>query len=344
MNQALLKSFLFDRQQPDYRLRQIIRNYYSGRFKSFSDMTDLPKDLRNELEHRLPFLSLQPQKIQVVGQTQKALLQLSDNQTIESVLMDYGDWLTACVSSQVGCPLNCKFCATGKMGFVRNLTTEEIIDQIIFWKQQISLPCQGEVVPPRRDRRGFRVVFMGMGEPFLNWDNLLAALKIINSPSALNIGARKISVSTAGIVPKIKEFADLNTEINLAVSLHSLDQKVRQSIMPMALQYPLDQLKSACLYYVNRTHRQLFFEYSLIRGVNDRPADLNLLIPFLSSHRLFFLNLIPLNSVTCGLSPSSSSTTNSFTSQLQRHHLNFSLRHSFGQDISAACGQLATSA
>lgn len=347
MNLDLLKNFLSDHHQPDYRYRQIADNYFSGRFDSFADMSNLPKDLRSELQQNFSLLSVTPQKIDLSGHTQKALLQLSDANTIESVLMDYDDWLTACLSSQVGCSLACKFCATGKMGFIRNLSVEEIIDQIIFWKQKLlnykKPPFLKGGSSTNVEQRGLnRIVFMGMGEPFLNWDNLLSALKIINSKDGLNIGSRKISISTAGIVPKIKEFADLDSEINLAISLHSLDQKIRQSIMPIAKQYPLSQLKSACLYYVNRTHRQLFFEYSLIKNVNDRPADLNLLIPFLSSHRLFFLNLIPLNPITGGLSPSSSSVTNSFISQFQQHHINFSLRRSFGQNISAACGQLAS--
>jgi 23S rRNA (adenine2503-C2)-methyltransferase len=266
VNLDLLKTFLSTLQEPDYRYRQIVKNYYSSRFSSFSDMTDLPKDLRANLQSKIPLLSLSLAKISLSGHTQKALLQLADNQTIESVLMDYGQWLTACVSSQIGCPLACKFCATGQMGFIRNLTVEEIIDQIIFWNQKVYPKYIG------------RIVFMGMGEPFLNWDNLLSALSIINSPNGLNVGSRKISISTAGIVPKIKEFTDLNTEINLAISLHSLDQKTRQSIMPVAKQYPLPELLDACLYYVNQTHRQLFFEYALIQGVNDRPADLQLIV------------------------------------------------------------------
>lgn len=338
-----LQNLLKKLSEPDFRFRQIVRNYYSGRFKSFEQMTDLPKSLRSYLQQHLSLLSVEEKQISQSVHTQKALLQLSDSHTIESVLMDYDDWLTACLSSQVGCPLGCKFCATGQMGFIRNLTVEEIIDQILFWKHYISPLSKGEAHAPagERDLAVRRVVFMGMGEPFLNWDSLLGAIKIINSKDGLNIGQRKISISTAGIVPKIKEFADLDSEINLAISLHSLDQKIRQSIMPIAKQYPLNLLKSACLYYINRTHRQLFFEYSLIKNVNDRPADLNLLVPFLSSHHLFFLNLIPLNPIAGGFPPSSSSTTNSFVSQLRQHHINFSLRRSFGQKIHAACGQLA---
>ena len=169
--------------------------------------------------------------------------------------MDYGDWLTACLSSEVGCPLNCAFCATGKMGFKRNLTAEEMLDQILYWNHKIFPKYIG------------RLVFMGMGEPFLNWDNLLTTLKIIKEN--LDIGSRKISISTAGIIPKIYEFTDLNTEINLALSLHAPDQETRQKIMPIALQYHFDDLIKSLNYYTAHTRRQLFLEYALIDNIND---------------------------------------------------------------------------
>jgi len=243
--------------------------------------------------------------------------------------MDYEDWLTACVSSQVGCPLNCSFCATGKMGFKRNLTAEEIVDQILYWNQKIYPKYIG------------RVVFMGMGEPFLNWDNILTAINIINSKDGLNIGARKISISTAGVVDKIKEFADLDTQINLAISLHSADQKTRESFMPIAKEFTLSQLKNACNYYVGKTNRQLFFEYALM-DINTSQNDAKLLADFINSNRLFFLNLIPLNSVDGGMTPASPGQQKTFIDYLNKLGVEYSLRRSFGQDISAACGQLAT--
>ena len=350
MNLDLLADFLHARNLPDYRFRQIKKHYYSGRYSSFDELTDLPLSLRSELADNFPFLSVKPAKILSAKSTRKALLTLTDGRQIESVLMDYRQWQTVCVSSQVGCPLGCLFCATGKMGFVRQLSAEELIDQILFWKNYSAtappFPQRGDggdLSPAKAGKRDFfRIVFMGMGEPFLNWDNLLASLKVINSPDGLNIGQRKISLSTAGIVPKIIDFANLNTEINLAVSLHSADQKTRRHLMPIAKQYPLPSLLQACRYYTTHTRRQLFFEYALIKNQNDSPRHLRLLIDFLKTDPLFYLNLISLNPTDSQLSPSPKNIRTHFESELRKNRLNFSLRRSFGQPIAAACGQLAT--
>jgi 23S rRNA (adenine2503-C2)-methyltransferase len=215
------------------------------------------------------------------------------------------------------------------MGFKRNLSANEIVDQILYWNQKIHPSFVG------------RIVFMGMGEPFLNWDNLIEALKIINSKEGLTIGARKISISTAGVADKIIEFTKLDTQINLAVSLHSANQKYRQSIMPIAKKYNLDELKKACLYYVNHTNRQLFFEYALT-SQNTSQIDAKLLANFVHSHRLFFVNLIPLNPVKGGLIPATKDQQKLFMNYLNQLRVEYSLRQSFGQSYSAACGQLAT--
>jgi len=324
-----LKSFIEQQNLPDFRYRQIVKNYYSGRYNSFDQMTDLSLDIRAKLSAQLSLLSVSEEKNVGDQSTQKSLLKLADGNLIESVVMDYEDWITACVSSQVGCPLGCQFCATGKMGFKRNLTADEIVDQVLYWNQKISPSFIG------------RIVFMGMGEPFLNWDNLVESLKIINSPDGLNIGARKISISTAGVADKIIEFANLDIQINLAISLHSANQKYRESIMPIARQFNLDELKKACLYYANHTNRQLFFEYALM-DQNTSQGDANLLADFLHSHRLFFLNLIPLNPVSGGMNPATKDQQKLFMSYLNQLGVEYSLRRSFGQSYSAACGQLAT--
>ena len=338
MDVKAVKIYLSSLNLPQYRQKQILKNYFSGHYLTFLDMTDLPKDLRFDLEKNFSLISLHESKLITDTDTQKAVLALKDNLAIESVLMNYDDWLTACVSSQVGCPLNCAFCATGKMGFKRNLTSEEIVDQILYWKNILSNPNK----PPflkggaRRAEDLKRIVFMGMGEPLLNWDNLLSALKIIKDD--LNIGSRKISVSTAGIIPKIYEFADLNTEINLAISLHAPDQETRQQIMPIALKYQFPDLIKSLNYYTAHTRRQLFLEYALIDGINDSESHLDKLITLLKSNRLFYLNLIPLNPVKGGLNPSSN--LNLFADTLEKNHLNFSLRRSLGKSTNSACGQL----
>lgn len=329
MDLVKLKEFLVSQNLPEFRYRQIVKNYYSSRYQSFDQMTDLSLDLRSKLSAQFSLYSVTEEKIVGDQSTQKALLKLAGNQKIESVLMNYDDWITACVSSQVGCSLNCQFCATGKMGFIRNLTPPEIVDQILYWNQKIYPSFVG------------RIVFMGMGEPFLNWDNLLESLKIINSTGGLNIGARKISISTAGVVPKIIEFTNLNTQINLAISLHSANQKYRETIMPIAKKFNLDELKKACLYYVNKTNRQLFFEYALT-DKNTSFDDAKLIADFLHSHHLFFLNLIPLNPVKDGLKPVSKVQQDLFINNLDKFGVQYTLRRSFGQKFSAACGQLVT--
>jgi len=323
---------------PDFRYRQILKNYFSGRYLNFSEMTDLPKDLRQSLEKKFSLLSVSESNLSEGVGTKKAVLKLKDALAVESVLMDYGDWVTACVSSQVGCPLNCAFCATGKMGLKRNLTAEEIVDQILYWKNILSNSNK----PPflkggaRRAEDLKRIVFMGMGEPFLNWDSLMSAIKIIKEN--IGIGSRKISISTAGIIPKIYEFSDLNIEINLAVSLHAPDQKTRQQIMPIAKKYEFNDLIKSLNYYTARTRRQLFLEYALIKDINDTPSHLAKLITLLKSNRLFYLNLISLNPIKGGLLPSSKHKI--FSDTLAKNHLNFSFRQSFGQSIDSACGQL----
>jgi 23S rRNA (adenine2503-C2)-methyltransferase len=326
MNISQISEYLNSLNLPQYRQKQILKNYFSGRYQNFSEMTDLPKDLRENLDKKFSLLSVSEIKLQQGTDTQKVALKLGDDLAIESVLMDYDQWLTACLSSQVGCPLNCAFCATGKMGFKRNLTTEEIIDQILYWNHKLFPKYVG------------RIVFMGMGEPFLNWDNLMAALKIIKT--GLNIGSRKISISTAGVVPKIYEFADLDTEINLAISLHAPNQNIREKIMPISKQYDFKDLIKSLNYYTAHTRRQLFLEYALIKDINDRQDCLDELIKILKSNSLFYLNLIPLNPIKGGLTPSPNLKL--FSDTLQKNHLNFSLRQTFGQSIDSACGQLIT--
>jgi len=321
-----IKNYFDTLNLPSFRYRQIVKNYFSGRYQSFSEMTDLPKELRASLDEKFSLLSVSEIKLSEGIDTKKVALKLNDNLAVESVLMDYDQWVTACVSSQVGCPLGCAFCATGKMGLKRDLTSEEIIDQIIYWNHKIFPRYIG------------RIVFMGMGEPFLNWDNLMDSLRIIKEN--LDIGSRKISISTAGIIPRIYNFADLDTEINLAISLHASNQKSREMIMPIAKTYPYEELIKSLNYYTVHTRRQLFLEYALIKDINDSDSDLSELINLLKSNNLFYLNLIPLNPIKGGLLPSPKMKI--FTDALSKTHQNFSLRQSFGQSIDSACGQLIT--
>jgi 23S rRNA (adenine2503-C2)-methyltransferase len=321
MDLSLVKAYLVDNHHPEYRFRQIVKNYYSGKYQKFEDMTDLSLPLRQELDKQFTLSSVKLENLLQDKFSQKALLGLQDELKIETVLMNYGQWTTACISSQVGCPLGCVFCATGKMGLKRNLTVDEIVDQILFWKNKHEVN---------------RLVFMGMGEPFLNWDNLITSLTIIKKE--LTIGSRKISISTAGVAPRIVDFANLNTEINLAISLHSADQATRELMMPIAKQYSLNELNKSLDYYTKTTNRQVFFEYLLAKDVNDSPYHLDLLIDFINSNKLFYLNLIPLNPIKGGLTPSTK--LEYFQNELTKAHVNYSVRHSIGQSINSACGQL----
>lgn len=324
MDLSKINEFLISSGEPPFRFRQIKKNYFSGQYNNFIEMTDLPLILRKQLEDNFSLYSVKSLNLLKDKFSQKALLSLNDELKIETVLMDYDNWQTVCVSSQIGCPLGCKFCATGKMGFIRNLTATEIIDQIIFWNHNLYPKYIG------------RVVFMGMGEPFLNWDNVTSALSVIQSD--LGIGSRKISISTAGIIDGINRFTDIDSEINLAVSLHSANQKTRELIMPIAKQYTLVDLKSSLERYITKTRRQVFFEYALIKDLNDTVAEINELSKFINSNNLFFLNLIPLNPIKNGLIPSTRLTE--AEKQLTKNHVKYSVRHSFGRSINSACGQL----
>lgn len=333
-----IKAFLEEQNLPAFRLRQIQKNYFSGKYASFSEMSDLPIGLRTELDQKFPLFSVTAKSILKGDSSQKAVLELSDGLKIETVLMDYEQWLTACVSTQVGCPLACTFCATGKMGLKRNLTTSEIVDQVLFWNHHLDVIARSAATWQSTQKSPYvgRIVFMGMGEPFLNWDNLVSSLEILRND--LKIGARKISISTAGVVPRIYDFAALDTEINLAISLHSADQITREEMMPIAKQHSLDELAKALDYYTKKTNRQVFFEYLLAKDVNDSDYHLEQLIEFLKTNRLFYLNLIPLNPIKGGLTPSTRLEV--FQKELLKNRIDFSVRHSIGQSINSACGQL----
>jgi len=332
MDLNLVEKYLAKKQEPAFRLKQIKAAFYKESVIGFEEITTLPKPFREELAKSLPWLLVKPLKVQGAKKigAQKALFALKDNLKTESVLMYYRDWISVCVSVMAGCPLGCKFCATGQSGFKRNLTAFEIIDQVVFWNQQLK----------KEGRAVSHVVFMGMGEPFLNWENTWAAVNIMNDKNCLNIGQRHITISTAGIISGIQKFTNLDSQVNLAVSLHSPFQQVRESLMPIANKNPLPKLIATCLDYVRQTRRKLFFEYALIEGVNDRMSDVAELKKIFTSP-LFHLNLIKLNQTRSNLQPSEEKTIERFTDALAKNHISYTLRRSLGTGIKAACGQLA---
>ncbi|RJR25993.1 23S rRNA (adenine(2503)-C(2))-methyltransferase RlmN [Candidatus Microgenomates bacterium] len=327
-----LAEFLKKEKVPAYRLKQIKEAYFKQNLGSFNDISSLPLSLREKLTKNFSWLNIKPEK--TLGSKKegavKAALTLEDGLKIESVLMFYRNWNTACLSVMVGCPLGCEFCATGQMGFKRNLTDYEITDQIVFWNRFLN----------EKGGRVGKVVFMGMGEPFLNWENTFQAIKTINSKDGLNIGQRNITVSTAGIPGKIKEFADLETQINLAISLHSPFQEKREEIMPSAKKNTLGELMASAEYYVKKTNRKLFFEYALIKNINDRKEDA-LEIAKLFRNKLFHLNLINLNPTGSKHYAALPKNIAEFTKILDQKYIPYTIRRSVGASIQAACGQLA---
>ncbi|HTI99507.1 MAG TPA: 23S rRNA (adenine(2503)-C(2))-methyltransferase RlmN [Dongiaceae bacterium] len=332
--------------QPAYRVAQLLEWLYVHRVTAWDAMTNLPKALREKLQHEY---SLQPLKmVRKQGArdvTQKFLWQLADGQFIESVLIPanpalYGeasDRHTLCVSTQVGCAYGCKFCASGLDGWKRNLTPDEIVEQVLAverWNKE-SAPDATST-----DRLVNNLVIMGMGEPLANYENLLKALKILNAPWGGGIGARKITVSTSGLVPQIRKLADEPAQFRLAISLHGATDAVRDRIMPVNRKHPLAELTAACEYYQQKKERMITLEYILIAGVNDsldqtRPlADL--------ARRLHAkVNLIPYNRVeSLAWERPAESVCEAFLAGLENLGITATLRREKGHDIDAACGQL----
>src|SRR5712675_2737862 len=321
--------------EPSYRADQITHWLYQKRVNSFAEMTDLPQALRMQLADNFSFDNIDT--LRVLGSkdtTRKFLFRLKDGNLIESVLIPaspalYGersDRRTICVSTQVGCAYGCKFCASGLDGFSRNLRPHEIVDQVIAVEQ-----ASGERID--------NIVFMGMGEPLANLENLTRAIRIINAPWGLGIGARHITVSTSGLAPQIRELANESTQFRLALSLHGATDEVRGKIMPVNRKYPLKVLLEACDYYVAKK-RRMMFEYILIADVNDtdeQAGELAKIARRLSAK----INLIPYNTVE-GLewSRPSRSRQEQFQSILRQHGVVATLRREKGHDIAAACGQL----
>ena len=322
--------------QPKYRATQVMRWLYERRVKAFSEMTDLPASLRSALDQEFLFDELKSmRKLGSADTTRKFLFELGDGSLIETVLIPaspalYGetsDRRTLCVSSQVGCAYGCKFCASGLEGWSRNLHAGEIVDQLLKVEE-----LSGEKVN--------NIVFMGMGEPLANFQSLLRAISIINSPWGIGLGARHITVSTSGLAPQIKALADQPLQIRLAISLHGATDEVRSQIMPVNRKYNLNTLLEACDYYADRKKQRISFEYILIEEVNDTKEQAHALVQH--ANRLEAkVNLIPYNTVE-GLpwKRPSLRRQDAFLEILKRSGVSATIRREKGHDIEAACGQL----
>ncbi len=285
------------KEEPAFRLKQIKKAVFSDLIENWQDITTLPQDLREILSRECPIAGLKPEKIFTSedNQTIKVLFELKDGPVvsssnhfkIESVLMRHGDERrTVCVSSQVGCAMDCQFCATGQQGFKRNLSSSEIVDQVLYFARLIKKP----------EERISNLVFMGMGEPFLNYDNVLNAIRILNDKDGFNLGARHISISTCGIIEGIKELAQEKLQVNLAISLHASNNKLRLKLMPINKTYPIEKIMAAVDDYIKKTKRRVMFEYLMIDGINDSPL-LAIELAKLLEKPLCFVNLISFNPI-----------------------------------------------
>lgn len=333
--------------EPAFRARQIYRHLYINVAGAVSDMTDLPKSLRERVERDTDLCTLKKTGMLCGddGLTRKALFQLPDGAPVESVLMVYPDRATVCVSSQSGCPMACSFCATGKLGFLHDLTSGQIIEQVMWAARELRViraekkPLAGELPKALGN-----IVFMGMGEPFNNYNHWWTAVERLHDPAGFNMGARSFTVSTVGLVPGILKLAEEKLQVNLAISLHSPDDDLRAEMMPVNKRYPIRDLIEAVRTYIEKTNRRVSFEYVLLQEKNDLPEHAERLADLLRKPTplLCHVNLIPWNPVPgTPLDRSSRRRVLTFQKVLQDRGVPCTVRVERGTDIAAACGQLA---
>ena len=325
------QDWLVEHKQPKFRAGQIFDWLYKKRVSSIEEMSNLPKDLKAAISESFDFTTLSERKKQVASDgTTKFLFELADGNLIETVLMRHNYGCSVCVTTQVGCRIGCKFCASTLSGLKRNLEAGEIVAQVL--RVQQHLDEIGERVS--------HIVVMGIGEPFENYDNLTQFIHIINSDKGLNIGARHITVSTSGIVPKIYDFANHHPQVSFAISLHAPNDDLRTQLMPINRAYPLVKLLEAAKFYVEKTNRRITFEYGLIKNVNDTVECANQLADVLRGINCH-VNLIPVNYVPeRGFDRTPIEHIEQFEKTLKKRGINATVRRELGSDIDAACGQL----
>jgi len=333
LNLENFQCILEDWGEPRYRAEQIWQGLYIQLWDSSDKFTNIPISLREKLGGQFVFGHLEPISIlySADGFTTKILFRLPDGAAIEAVLMEYDKRRTLCISTQVGCAMGCVFCATGQMGLSRNLSSGEIVEQVLFYVRLLK----------ERGEKVTNIVLMGMGEPFLNYDAVMSSIELLNHPEGLKIGSRRITISSVGIIPAIEKFTNEEKQVNLAISLHATDNDLRSSMLPINIKYPIDELIKVCRNYVKTTGRRITFEWALIQDLNDSPEqadELGILLKGLNCH----VNIIPLNP-TKGYAGKKSETirVNEFKKKLDQHKISCTIRVRRGLDIQAGCGQLA---
>lgn len=323
-----LRELVTEMGQPAFRAKQLYEWLHVKNVCSFTDMTNLPAAMREQLNERFGFNT----PVEIAKQiskdgSRKYLLQFSDGTSVETVGMPRRNKLAVCISSQAGCAMGCAFCATGLAGLTRSLTAQEMLDQVLHVSQDFG-------------ERVTSVVFMGQGEPFANFDETVAALRLLNEPGGLEIGARHLTVSTCGVIPGIKRFAELPEQFTLAISLHSAVQSTRNQLMPGVKKYTLLRLHEAIQAYVEKTGRRPTYEYAMIEGINDTNPEMQALIDFCAG-TLCHVNLIQLNNIPDSpFKPSPLEKVETLQRRLTMHGVETTIRNSRGSDIDAACGQL----
>ncbi|HET8913969.1 MAG TPA: 23S rRNA (adenine(2503)-C(2))-methyltransferase RlmN [Ktedonobacteraceae bacterium] len=348
-----LQEWLVEQGEAAFRAKQIYSWIYQRLVSDFQEMTNLPKALRAKLakEARLGTEITRSEQHSKDDRTRKILLELADGKLVESVLMLYPPMkessarATVCVSSQAGCAFGCTFCATGQMGFDRHLTAGEIVGQVLYFARELQKQAWTAAGLPGSKPIDHitNIVLMGMGEPLHNYDNVLQALRILNSAEGFNLGARHMTVSTVGLVPAIRKLAKEHLQVNLAISLHAPTNELRGKTMPVNRKYPIEELLEAVKGYIAETNRQVTFEYVLIAGVNDTPAYAHQLGTLLAPlEQLAHVNCIPVNATSADYRPSGPDAIRTFRNILFEHGVSNSVRAERGDDIAAACGQLRT--
>ena len=329
MNQEELISFMEELGEKAFRAKQIYQWIHEKRVDSFEEMTNVSKKLIEILNEKAYLTSLKKEAVQIskLDGTRKYLFLLEDGNVIESVLMRYKHGNSVCISSQVGCRMGCRFCASTLDGLVRGLTAGEMLDQIYQIGKDIG-------------ERISNVVVMGTGEPLDNYDNLLKFIELLTDENGINISQRNLTVSTCGIVPRMKELADENLAITLALSLHASNQQKRLELMPVANKYDIKEVVDACKYYFAKTGRRITFEYSLVGGVNDTDEDAKELIQLIKGINCH-VNLIPVNPIKeRDYVQSNAKVIENFKNKLEKGGINATVRREMGRDIDGACGQL----
>ena len=318
---------------PAYRSKQVYDAIFKSLYDNWDQATNLPNNLKAELIEKAPLSIKNETFVSKDQKTVKALIYLEDGKCVETVLMKLHDRNSLCISTQVGCPIGCVFCDSGRAGFIRNLTISEIITQVIFFARYLKKTS--EMIT--------NIVFMGMGEPLLNYDNVISSIRLLADKETLGLSFRRFSISTSGILPGIKKLAEeKDFPINLAISLHSAVNEKRSQLMPINKTYRLDELSESIQDYFAKTKRKLMFEYILLDKINVSKEDALALRDFLSKIKVAYtVNLIPINLTDCGYSAPSASDINIFKKYLDHYKIDYIQRYSFGKDIKAACGQLA---